>query len=130
MAMRIKRTIEIMLSNYNNIMGACVFSYEGKIAYTTDNMNITQDINQIIHTWKSIGQSLYVHNIPFIVALTTAEGLVAINPDGAVAFVLGTGKGVWFVSIMAPMDADKHSLLKECIQAAKNLETSVSIFDI
>ena len=129
MVMRVKRTADIIMSNYQEIMGSCVFTYEGRIAYASDNMQITEDIPSIIQTWKSRLQNFSIKNMAFLVALNSEDGFVAINPDGAVGFICGTGKGVWFVSVFAPMDADKSGILRECIQAARNLESSVSIFD-
>ena len=127
---RVKRTVDIAMSNYENIVGCCAFTYEGKLAYFTENMNIPDDIPMIIEIWSTSGPLLIVKGVPFIVALTTKQGLVAINPDGAIGLVCGTDKGVWFVSAFIPMDADKHGILNECVQAAKSLESSVSIFEV
>ncbi len=128
--MRIKRTIDIAMSNYNEITGFCVFSYEGKVVYASDNMDIASEINTIIQAWNGYLQNFSLKNIAFLRALATEQGFVAINPDGAVSLICGTGKGVWFVSVFAGMDVDKEGILRECIQAAKNLEASVSIFDV
>ncbi len=128
--MRVKRTIDIAMSNYTEIIGFSVFTYEGKIAYASDNMDISQEIGIIIQAWNGLVQQFALKGVSFISALTSNQGFVAINPDGAVSLICGTGKGVWFVSVFAPMDVDKEGILRECIQAAKNLETSVSIFDI
>ncbi len=128
--MRIKRTVDIIMSNYEGIVGSCVFSYEGRIAYTTENMQIDKDIPVILATRQHGGQFLSIKGINFIVALLDKDGMVAINPDGALSFICGTGKGVWFVAAFAPMDADKDGILRECVQAAKNIESSVSIFDL
>jgi hypothetical protein len=131
MAMRIRRSIEIMLSNYVCISGACAATYEGTIGYATDNMKITEDeIGQIARAWNGQLQSLTIRYMPLLVALVDSHGLVAINPDGATSLVMGTGKGVWYVCAFIPMDQDKSSIMRECIQVAKNLEASVSIFDI
>ncbi len=48
MAMRIKRTIDIAMSNYSEILESCVFTYEGSVAYTTENMQIAQDVPAIL----------------------------------------------------------------------------------
>ena len=40
--MRIKRTIDIAMSNYSEILGSCVFTYEGRVAYTTEKMQIVK----------------------------------------------------------------------------------------
>ena len=127
--MRVRRTVDIIMSNYQEILGSCVFTYEGRIAYANDNMQIQEDILPILTAWKQGLQSFLIKNMTFIVALSSNDGFVAINPDGAVGFICGTGKGVWFVSVFAPMDADKSGILRECVQAAKNLESSVSVFD-
>ena len=130
MVMRIKRTIDIAMSNYTEITGFCVFTYEGKVAYASENMNIGGEIGTIIQAWNGHLQSFSLKNIAFLRALATEQGFVAINPEGAVSLICGTGKGVWFVSVFTRMDVDKEGILRECIQAAKNLETSVSIFDV
>jgi hypothetical protein len=130
MVMRVKRTVDIIMSNYQEIIGSCVFTYEGRIAYANENMQITKDIQLIIQAWKSRLKSFSIKQMSFLVALNSEDGFVAINPDGAVGFICGTGKGVWFVSVFAPMDADKSGILRECVQAAKNLESSVSVFEI
>ncbi len=130
MAMRIKRTIDIAMSNYTEISGFSVFTYEGKVAYASDNMDIANDIDSIIQAWNGHQPNFMVKNISFITALTTEQEFVAINPEGAVSLICGTNKGVWFVAVFAPMDVDKEGILKECVQAAKNLEVSVSIFDV
>lgn len=130
MVMRVKRAIEIALSNYSEIIGFSVFTYEGKVAYSSDNMEISSEISTIIQAWSSRFQNFSLKGLSFITALATNQGFVAINPDGAVSFVCGTGKGVWFVSVFTPMDADKEGILRECIRVAKNLETSISIFDV
>lgn len=128
--MRVKRTIDIAMSNYTEIVGFCVFTYEGRVAYASDNMQISGDINTLLQAWKGQFQNFQLKGVSFITALTTEQGFVAINPEGAVSLICGTGKGVWFISVFAPMDVDKEGILKECIQASKNLEASVSIFDI
>lgn len=128
--MRVKRTIEIAVSNYTEIVGYCAFTYEGKVVYSSDNMDISHELNTILQAWNNQFPSFILKGVSFVTALTTEQGFVAINPDGAVSLICGTGKGVWFVSVFTPMDVDKEGILKECIQAAKNLETSVSIFDI
>jgi hypothetical protein len=130
MVMRVKRTIDIAMSNYNEIIGYCVFTYEGNVAYASDNMEISNEINTIVQAWNGHFQNFELKGLGFISALRTDHGFVAINPAGAVSFICGTGKGVWFVSVFTPMNVDKEGILRECIQAAKNLETSVSIFDI
>ncbi|RDE15346.1 MAG: hypothetical protein C4K48_04705 [Candidatus Thorarchaeota archaeon] len=130
MVMRVKRTIDIAMANYTEIIGFSVFTYEGRVAYASDNMNISGEIGTIIQSWNGQFQQFMLKGISFVTALTTNQGFVAINPDGAVSLICGTGKGVWFVSVFAPMDADKQGILRECVQAAKSLETSVSIFDI
>ncbi|MHA1927925.1 MAG: hypothetical protein ACTSV2_05000 [Candidatus Thorarchaeota archaeon] len=128
--MRVKRTIDVAMSNYTEIIGFCVFSYEGRVAYASDNMQISGDINTLVQAWNGQFQNFQLKGVSFITALTTEQGFVAINPEGAVSLICGTGKGVWFISVFAPMDVDKEGILKECIQASKNLEASVSIFDI
>ena len=128
--MRIRRTIDIAMSNYSEIVGSCVFSYEGKMAYATDNMRVGTDVQSILDAWNQQLSQFQIKGIQFLTAMADSNGLVGINPEGAIAFICGTGKGVWFVSCFAPMDADKNGILKECVQAAKNLETSVSIFEI
>ena len=130
MVMRVKRTIDIAMSNYTEIVGFCVFTYEGRVAYASDNMQISGDINTLIQAWNGQFQNFQLKGVSFVTALTTEQGFVAINPEGAVSLICGTGKGVWFISVFAPMDVDKEGILKECIQASKNLEASVSIFDI
>ncbi len=130
MVMRIKRTIDIAMSNYTEITGFCVFTYEGNVAYASDNMNITGEIDTIIQAWNGHLQSFSLKNIAFLRALATEQGFVAINPEGAVSLICGTGKGVWFVSVFTGMDVDKEGILRECIQAAKSLESSMSIFDV
>ncbi|TFH04653.1 MAG: hypothetical protein E4H14_14290 [Candidatus Thorarchaeota archaeon] len=130
MAMRVRRTIDIAVSNYTEIIGFCAFTYERKVAYASDNMEIGGELETIIQAWNGQFQTFQMKGVSFITALSTEQGFVAINPDGAVSLICATGKGVWFVSVFAPMDVDKEGILKECIQAAKNLETSVSIFDI
>jgi hypothetical protein len=130
MVMRVRRTIDIAVSNYTEIIGFCAFTYEGKVAYASDNMEISGEINTILQSWNNQIPSFMLKGVSFVTALTTEQGFVAINPQGAVSLICGTGKGVWFVSFFAPMDVDKEGILRECIQAAKNLETSVSIFDI
>ena len=130
MAMRVRRTIDIAVSNYTEIVGYCAFTYEGKVAYSSDNMEISQELNTILQAWNKHFPSFILKGVSFVTALTTEQGFVAINPEGAISLICGTGKGVWFVSVFAPMDVDKEGILRECIQAAKNLETSVSIFDI
>jgi hypothetical protein len=130
MVMRVKRTIDIAMSNYTEIIGFSVFTYEGRVAYASDNMDISDQIGTIIQAWNGAFNQFILKGVSFLTALTTNQGFVAINPDGAVSLICGTGKGVWFVSVFAPMDVDKEGILRECIQASKNLETSVSIFDI
>jgi len=131
MVMRVRRTAEIVMSNYDCITGLCIFTYERKIVYTTDNLKLSEeDANTIIQAWDGKFQSFDVKGIPFILALNDERGMVAVNPDGATSLIMGSGKGVWYVVVFAPMDQDKFGLMKECVQAAKNLETSVSIFDV
>jgi hypothetical protein len=130
MVMRIKRTIDIAVSNYTEIAGFSVFTYEGNVAYASDNMDIAEDIPTIIDAWNGRLPSFSLKHVQFVTALNTEQEFVAINPEGSISFICGTGKGVWFVSVFAPMDVDKSGILRECIQAAKNLEASVSIFDI
>ncbi len=129
--MRIKRTVDITMSNYSAITGACVFDYEGRVVYTTENMQLGfEDTATIMDAWRHQQKMFKVKNIDFLTALTERDGFVAINPDGAVSLIVGTGKGVWFVAYFAPMDVDKAGILRESIQAAKNLEASVSVFDV
>jgi hypothetical protein len=118
------------MSNYDEVVGACAFTYEGKMAYATENMQIQADIRAILEAWNKGQSSLLVKHLSFIVAQAGSDSFVAINPDGAVSLICGTGKAVWFVAMFAPMDANKNGILHECIQAAKNLEASVSIFDL
>jgi hypothetical protein len=130
MVMRIKRTIDIAVGNYTEIVGFSVFTYEGKVAYASENMDISDGIATIIEAWNGHDQSFMLKHVQFITALNTESEFVAINPEGSISFICGTGKGVWFVAVFTPMDVDKSGILRECVQAAKNLETSVSIFDI
>lgn len=130
MVMRVKRTIDIAMSNYTEIIGFSVFTYEGRVAYASDNMQISDDINTLVQAWNGQFQNFQLKGVSFVTALKTEQGFVAINPEGAVSLICGTGKGVWFIAVFAPMDVDKEGILKECIQASKNLEASVSIFDI
>ncbi|MCK4484307.1 MAG: hypothetical protein KAU89_05755 [Candidatus Thorarchaeota archaeon] len=126
MVMRIKRTIDIAMNNYSEILGSCVFTYEGRVAYATENMQIAQDVSAILMSWQRREQSFTVGGMAFLSALTTENGFVGINPEGALCFICGTGKGVWFVSSFTRMDTDKSGILRECVQAAKNIESSVS----
>ncbi|MHA2179145.1 MAG: hypothetical protein ACXAAK_12430 [Candidatus Thorarchaeota archaeon] len=128
--MRIKRTIDIAMSNYTEITGFSVFNCEGKVAYASENMDISNELASIIQAWNGHQSNFMLKNISFISALSTEQGFVAINPEGAVSLICGTNKGIWFVTVFAPMDVDKEGILKECIQAAKNLEVSVSVFDV
>jgi len=130
MVMRVKRTIDIAMSNYTEIIGFSVFTYEGRVAYASDNMQISDDINTLVQAWNGQFQNFQLKGVSFVTALKTEQGFVAINPEGAVSLICGTGKGVWFIAVFAPMDVDKEGILKECIQASKNLEASVSIFDL
>ncbi|TFG28156.1 hypothetical protein EU528_11700 [Candidatus Thorarchaeota archaeon] len=130
MAMRVKRTIDIAMSNYTEIVGFCAFTYEGRVAYASENMDISNELDTIIQAWNGQFQNFVLKGVSFISALTTEQGFVAINPEGAISLICATGKGVWFVSVFTPMDVDKNGILRECVQAAKNLETSVSVFDI
>jgi hypothetical protein len=130
MVMRIKRTVDIAMSNYTEIVGFSVFSYEGKVAYHSENMDIGEWLQTIIQAWNGELSEFSMKNLTFVTALNTKNEFVAINPQGATSFICGTGKGVWFVAVFAPMDSDKTGILRECVQAAKNLETSVSIFDV
>jgi hypothetical protein len=131
MVMRIKRTIDIAMSNYEGIIGSAVFSYEGRVAYATENMQLdANDLHAIFSSWNGGTASFNVKQVSFLTAMTEKNGFVAINPEGAVGLIVGTGKGVWFVSCFAPMDQDKTGILRECIQAAKVLETSVSVLDV
>ena len=107
-----------------------MFTYEGKVAYASENMDITDDIPTIIQAWNGQLHSFTLKHVQFLTALRSEKEFVAINPEGSISFVCGTGKGVWFVAVFAPMDVDKSGILRECVQAAKNLETSVSIFDV
>ncbi len=129
--MRVKRTVEIAMSNYDNLSGACAFTYERKIGYATDNMQLTsEEVDLILKAWNGEFTNFTVKHMPLMIAMNDKSGLVAINTDGASSLIMGTGKGVWFICFFAPMDADKFGIMKECIQSAKNLEASVSIFDI
>jgi hypothetical protein len=131
MSMRVKRTVDIVLSNYDEIAGACVFTYERKIAHVTENMQFTpEEVDVIVRAWNGEFTNFTVKHMPLMVALCDEQGLVTVNTDGATSLIMGTGKGVWFFCVFAPMDADKFGILQECVQAAKNLEASVSIFDI
>jgi hypothetical protein len=127
--MRVKRTVDIIMSNYEEILGTCVFTYDARVAYANENMQIQEDILEILKAWKARAQSFSAKQLTFLVAMNSDNGFVGINPNGAVGFICGTGKGVWFVSVFVPMDADKSGILRECVQAAKNLESSVSVFD-
>ncbi len=129
--MRIKRTVEIAMSNYERISGACAFNSERKIGYSTENMQLTpEEVDLILRAWNGEFTSFTIKHMPLIVALKDERGLVTINSDGAASLIMGTGKGVWFLSVFVPMDADKFGIMNECVQSAKNLESSVSIFDI
>jgi hypothetical protein len=131
MVMRIKRTVDIAMSNYEGIIGSSVFSYEGKVAYATDNMQLdVHDLHAIFSAWNGGSTNFSVKHISFMTAMAETNGFVAINPEGAISLIVGTGKGVWFVSCFAPMDQDKSGILRECVQAAKLLETSVSVLDV
>ncbi|MHA2352923.1 MAG: hypothetical protein ACXABX_07370, partial [Candidatus Thorarchaeota archaeon] len=76
MVMRIKRTIDIAMSNYTEITGFCVFTYEGKVAYASENMNIGGEIGTIIQAWNGHLQSFTLKNIAFLKALATEQGFV------------------------------------------------------
>ncbi|MHA2380265.1 MAG: hypothetical protein ACXADO_12770 [Candidatus Thorarchaeota archaeon] len=129
--MRIKRTADIAMSNYEGIIGFCVFTYEGRVAYASENMQLdVHSVNSIFEAWNSSQQSFTLKHVPFLTAMAEKNGFVGINPDGAISLVVGTGKGVWFVSCFAPMDQDKTGIMRECVQAAKLLEASVSVLDI
>ncbi|MGQ4911311.1 MAG: hypothetical protein ACP6KW_04000 [Candidatus Thorarchaeota archaeon] len=130
MVMRVKRTIDIAMSNYEELVGFAVFTCEGQVVLHSDNMDIAEGLPTIIQAWNGRLPQFTLKNLTFLTALNTEQGFVAINPEGAISLICGTGKGVWFVSFFAPMDADKNGILRECVQAAKNLETSVSIFDV
>ena len=131
MSARIQRTIQIAMSNYSEITGACVFSVESKTGYMTENLQLKKDdFDILLKAWNGEMNQFVLKNIPFITVLKNNSSLVAINPSGATSMIMATGKGVWFMIAFAPMDADKSGILRECIQAAKNLETSVSIYDI
>ena len=130
MVVRIKRTIDIAMSNYTEIIGFSVFNCEGKVAYASDNMDIVNELTTILRAWNGHQSNFISKNVLFITALNTEQQFVAINPEGAVSLIIGTNKGVWFVAVFAPMDVDKEGILRECIQAAKNLEVSVSVFDV
>ena len=67
MVMRVKRTAEIIMSNYVEILGSCVFTYEGQIAYANENMQILEDIPAILEAWKEGLQTFSVKNMAFIV---------------------------------------------------------------
>lgn len=129
--MRIKRTVEVAMSNYEGIIGITVFNCEGKISYASENMQLTlEDVTTIVYSWTENIPNFTVKHMPFITALSEQNGIVGVNPDGAVSIIVGTGKGVWYVAAFAAMDEDKFGILRECVQAAKNLESSVSIDDI
>jgi len=129
--MRVKRTIEIAMSNYERISGACAFTYERKIAYATENMQLTpEEVDIILRAWNGEFSSFTIKHMPLMVALNDERGLVTINTDGATSLIMGTGKGVWFLCVFVPMDEDKFGIMNECVQSAKNLESAVSIFDI
>ena len=105
MVMRIKRTVDIAMSNFEGIVGSCIFSYEGKVAYNTENMLLEPaDLVAIFSAWNDQITEFTVKHIHFMSAMKESSGFVAINPEGAVALIVGTGKGVWFVSCFAPMD--------------------------
>ena len=94
MVMRVKRTIDIAMSNYTEIVGYSVFTYEGRVAYASENMEISNEINTIIQAWNGKFQSFELKGVSFISALTTEQGFVAINPEGAISLICATGKGV------------------------------------
>ncbi|MDF1540427.1 MAG: hypothetical protein P1Q69_16145 [Candidatus Thorarchaeota archaeon] len=119
------------MSNYERISGACVFSSERKIGYATENMQLTsEEVDLILRAWNGEFASFTIKLMPLMVALNDERGLVTINSDGATSLIMGTGKGVWFFCVFVPMDEDKFGIMNECVQSAKNLESSVSIFDI
>ncbi|MBN2229016.1 MAG: hypothetical protein JW779_05435 [Candidatus Thorarchaeota archaeon] len=131
MSIRVKRAIEITMLNYDCITAASAITYERRIGFATDNMQLSpEEIDQIVRAWNGDISHLMIKHIPFIVVLHDKNGVVAVNPEGATSLVVGTGKGVWFVCVFVPMDQDKFGIMNACVQAAKNLETSVSIFDI
>ncbi len=131
MVLRIKRTIDIAMSNYAGIIGFCVFTYEGQVAYASENMQLdSQSLSAVLDAWDRFQPRFIVKNVPFLTAKADKNGFVAINPDGATSLIAGTGKGVWFVSCFAPMDEDKNGIMRECIQSAKLLESSVSVLDL
>ena len=96
------------------------------MAYATENMQIAQDVPPILASWQRQVQSFTVGGMTFLSALKIENGFVGIRPEGALCFICGTGKGVWFVSIFTRMDTDKSGILRECVQAAKSIESSVS----
>ncbi len=131
MSVRIKRTVDIAMANYECITAACALTYERKIGYATENMQLSVDeVDQIIRAWNGEVSNLMIKHISFLVALHDKQGIVAINPEGATSLIAGTGKGVWFVCVFVPMDQDKFGIMNECVQAAKNLESSVSVFEV
>ncbi|MFX1266308.1 MAG: hypothetical protein ACFFH0_13055, partial [Promethearchaeota archaeon] len=82
MVMRIKRTIDIAMSNYSGIMGFCVFTYEGHVAYASENMQLDpQSLSAILDAWNRFHQCFTMKNIPFLTAMADENGFVAINPD-------------------------------------------------
>ncbi|MFW9953578.1 MAG: hypothetical protein ACFFD3_03415 [Candidatus Thorarchaeota archaeon] len=131
MSVRVKRAIDIMISNYDCILGACAFTYERKLGFSTENMQLSEEeLNLILRAWAGELQQFTLKYMNLLVALNDKQGLVTINPQGATSLVMGTGKGIWYVCAFVPMDQDKFGIMNECVQAAKNLETSVSIFEI
>ncbi len=99
MVMRVKRTIDIAMSNYTEIIGFSVFTYEGQVAYASDNMQISGDIDTLVQAWNGQFQNFQLKGVSFVTALKIEQGFVAINPEGAVSLICGTGKGVWYICI-------------------------------
>ena len=79
MVMRVKRTIDIAMSNYTEIIGYCVFTYEGKVAIASENMEIINEVNTILQAWNGHLQNFQLKGLSFISALRTEQGFVAIN---------------------------------------------------
>ena len=86
MVMRIKRTIDIAMSNYSGIIGFCVFTYEGRVAYASENMQLEfQSLYALLEAWNRPHPRFTLKNISFLTAMADRNGLVAINPDGAIS---------------------------------------------
>ncbi len=128
--MRIKRAIDIAMENFQEIIDTCVFTYEGRVIHSPKGMLGNDDVRVILNAWNNNIASFQIKDVEFLTVLKEKQSFVAINPDGAVSLIVTTGKGVWFVAALIPMDVDKNPIVNEGIQIAKNLEATVSVFDV